>query len=47
VRSFTVVSGTQINCVVGTGVTTGPITVTTPGGSATSAATFAVRGRAN
>jgi hypothetical protein len=40
--SFTVVSGTQINATVPSGAMTGPIKVTTPDGSATSASSFAV-----
>lgn len=40
--TFTVVSGTQINTTVPTGAVTGKIKVTTPGGTATSKATFTV-----
>ena len=40
--SFTVNSNTQITAIVPTGATTGPIKVTTPGGSVTSATSFTV-----
>src|SRR6185436_19433035 len=40
--TFTVVSATQINTSVPSGATTGRITVTTPGGTATSATDFTV-----
>jgi hypothetical protein len=40
--SFTVNSATQITAVVAAGTTTGPITVTTPSGSATSANNFGI-----
>jgi hypothetical protein len=47
VRSVTSSSNTQLVVVVGTGVNTGPIKVTTPGGTATSAANFTKKGKAN
>ncbi len=40
--SFTVVSATQITAVVPVGATTGKVTVTTPGGTATSSGSFTV-----
>jgi len=40
--TFSVVSGTRITATVPTGATTGKIAVTTPGGTATSAASFTV-----
>ena len=40
--SFTVVSGAQITATVPEGAATGPITVTTPGGTGTSATSFTV-----
>jgi outer membrane protein assembly factor BamB len=42
VSSFTVVSDTQIAAVIAAGTTSGPISVTTPGGTATSSSNFAV-----
>ena len=39
-QSFTVDSGTQINAVVAAGTTSGTISVTTPGGTATSSGSF-------
>jgi len=42
VTSFTVISATDIAAVVPTAASTGKITVTTPGGTATSAGTFAI-----
>jgi IPT/TIG domain-containing protein len=41
--TYTVNSSTQITATVPTGATTGPISVTTPGGTATSATNFTVR----
>jgi hypothetical protein len=40
--SFSVISDTTINTTVPNGATTGPIRVTTPGGTATSAASFVI-----
>jgi hypothetical protein len=45
-RSFTVVSSTQINFVVGTGTKTGPVQVITGGGIATSKSNFSIKGKA-
>ena len=42
VPSFTVVSATQITALVPVGATTGKVTVTTPGGTATSSGSFTV-----
>jgi outer membrane protein assembly factor BamB len=42
VSSFTVDSDTQVTAVVAAGTTSGPISVTTPGGTATSGGTFTV-----
>ena len=41
-KTFTVNSGTQVTATVPVGAKTGKIAITTPGGAATSAATFAV-----
>jgi hypothetical protein len=43
IATFTVSSPTQIQTSVPSGATTGPITVTTPGGTATSSGSFRVR----
>lgn len=44
VRSFTVLAGNKLTLVVGTGTTTGPVAVTTAGGTAVSAVSFRVTG---